>query len=110
LFNSLDSRIEEEEKAIARLSELAAHLRVGMKFVTDVRHHALVLLDHEAALDHRLTHGFRHLIEDMGAHEVAPRQHSGAALVLRLEETLAQLPTKEGVLHQEDSHPEEMKE
>lgn len=103
-------RIEEEGKAIAQLRELAAHHRVGMIFVTDGRHRALVLLDHEAALDRRPIHGFRHQIEGMGAREVALHKHIDAAHALHRAEALAQLPTKEGDHRQEDFHPEEMKE
>ncbi|CAI7620777.1 unnamed protein product [Penicillium glandicola] len=96
---------EEAEKVIAQLIEAVVPLPGDMKFVTGGRQH-----EPEVLLDHELTLGYHHQIEGMGAYEVGLHHHTGVAHVLHRGETLVQPLMKDDDPHQEDSHPEEMKD
>lgn len=95
---------EEEEKVIGQLKELAEPRLVGMTSVIGAHHQ-----EREALLDNEPTHGYHHLIEDMGAHEVGPHHLIDAAPALPWAEILVQHLTNEDGLHQEDFRLEEMK-
>ncbi|KAJ5794441.1 hypothetical protein N7457_001040 [Penicillium paradoxum] len=99
-----DLRIEEAERVIVQLKELAVPLPVDMIFVTGIHHQ-----EPEALLDNEPTHGCHHRIEDMEGRAAGPRHPLGVDHALLRREILVQHRTNEDDPHQEDFRLEEMK-